>query len=589
MIATRPSIAPAANLDRAWRRPSRWASVPRLTLLACAGLVMQLGWVTVWTLSYRLTHENDFTYTYLVGRNAVWEHLHDLLVLGDALAPGIEPPQNLDILVNSLVLAFVVAGLGYLAAVLLLDRGIVAVPGAMWVLLGGTLVFQATLAVMPGIFTTDVSSYMMYGQIAGLYNLNPYLYPPDAFPGNPLVEWIHPIWRHTLSVYGPLWTDLSVPFARLISPLSLTDQMLAYRLLMNGVHVVNLALVWYLLGRFAPGGGSHRARLTAFAMFAWNPLVLFEIAGNAHNDALMVTFLLLSLVPLAGALGARGRRAEPPAGRRIGNLRWLASTVFLSLSALIKYTTGVVGLFYAVAWVRQLRSWRAAFLWLAAAAAIAVALTLLTVWPWLKLPDILDPILDAAGGKMYTNSVPDLAALTVSDQILDPNALNLPAAQDTARFWLKVVTRAAFALYLLWEIRHVWRISGAGARAAAEAVVEASVRVFLVLLLVVLTWVLGWYFLWPLALTTFLGWRRMLSRVVVGLTLTSLPVFYYHHYWSWHMSGAALFAYALPPLLLPVVAWAWSRWAPRSLPKPLLVQPGGPAPLHPVEGLNAPG
>ena len=554
-------------------------------------MVMQIGWAMVWTLSYRLTHENDFTYTYLVSRDAIWLRLHDLLVLGDALAPGIEPPQSLDILVNSLVLAFVVVGVGYLGAVLLMDRGTVAVPGALWVLLGGSLVFQVTLFLMPGIFTTDVSSYMMYGQIAGLYNLNPYLYPPDAFPGNALVQWIHPIWRHTLSVYGPLWTDLSVPFARLISPLSLTDQMFAYRLLMNGVHLVNLALVWHLLGRFAPEGGSRRARLTAFAMFAWNPLVLFEICGNAHNDALMVTFLLLSLVPISGALAARRRRraAEPVDADRIGNLRWLAGTTSVALSALVKYTTGIVGLFYAVAWVRQLRSWKASVAWLSVAAGLAVALTLGTAWPWLKLPEVLDPMLDAASGTMYTNSVPDLAALTVSDQILDPSGVNLQAAQDTAHFWMKVITRLAFLGYLAWEIRRVWRASGNGALATAKAVVEASVRVFLFLLVVVMTWVLGWYFLWPLALTTLLGWRRMLSWVVVAFTLTALPVFYYHHYWSWHMSGAVLFAYVGPPLLLPIVGWAWVRWAPRGLPERLVLTPAPTAPVHPAERLNAPG
>ena len=41
-----------------------------------------------------------------------------------------------------------------------------------------------------------------------------------------------------------------------------------------------------------------RARLTAFVVFAWNPLMLFDAAGNAHNDALMVTLLLLGIVPL---------------------------------------------------------------------------------------------------------------------------------------------------------------------------------------------------------------------------------------------------------------------------------------------------
>src|SRR5919202_627139 len=101
-----------------------FARVRGLFLLACAGAVMQIGWVMLWPLSYRLTHGNDFTYTYLVNNPAIWERLYELLVLADKLAPGIEPPQSLDILVNTLVLAFVVASCGYVAAVVLVDRGL---------------------------------------------------------------------------------------------------------------------------------------------------------------------------------------------------------------------------------------------------------------------------------------------------------------------------------------------------------------------------------------------------------------------------------------------------------------------------------
>ena len=109
------------------------------------------------------------------------------------------------------------------------------------------------------------------------------------------------------------------------------DQVFAYKLLMNAVQVVNLALVWWLLGRVF--GRKPRARLTAFIVFAWNPLMLFDAAGNAHNDALMVTLLLLGVVPLVWH-----RRSE-----QISNVEWSLGTLFVGMSALIKYTTGLVG------------------------------------------------------------------------------------------------------------------------------------------------------------------------------------------------------------------------------------------------------
>jgi hypothetical protein len=64
------------------RGPTVLVGAPlRLLLLGGAGLVMQLGWLMIWTFSYRLTHGNDFTYTYLTEHPGVWERLHDLLVL----------------------------------------------------------------------------------------------------------------------------------------------------------------------------------------------------------------------------------------------------------------------------------------------------------------------------------------------------------------------------------------------------------------------------------------------------------------------------------------------------------------------------
>src|SRR5262249_544385 len=193
---------------------------------------------------------------------------------------------------------------------------------------------------LPGLFTSDIFSYVMYGHISAIYNLNPYIYPPNYFPTNPLVNgnWIHPIWFDQPSVYGPLWTTISWVIARLMAPfddvvetvgdgsvlqVGLMDQVFIYKLLLNGVQLVNLALVWWLLGRVMPR--SPRGRLTAFAMYAWNPLMLFDTAGNAHNDAFMVTLLLLGVVPLVL------HRCQPT------NRGWAVGTVFVALSTLIKY------------------------------------------------------------------------------------------------------------------------------------------------------------------------------------------------------------------------------------------------------------
>src|ERR1700682_5621986 len=125
MIATRPASAPESG-----RKPSTTTSVlVRLLLLACAGIVMQVGWTMVWTLSYHLTHGEGFTFTYLETYTLAWEKLQELLLLANVRVPGLElpgfqGPVSRDITINTLVFAFIVTGVGYLAAIMLVDLGI---------------------------------------------------------------------------------------------------------------------------------------------------------------------------------------------------------------------------------------------------------------------------------------------------------------------------------------------------------------------------------------------------------------------------------------------------------------------------------
>lgn len=549
----RPSSPLADSPSRAVRSLTLRAQLVRLLLLASAGALLQIAWVMLWPLSYRLTHGNDFTYQYLIGHDAVWRRVYDLLMMANGLAPGIEPPHSLTLLVNAFTITCGVATVGYIAGVLLLDLGISDVKGALWIVVAVELASQALLFFMPGLFTSDIFSYIMYGQISATYSLNPYIFPPSFFPGNPVLYWIHPIWHNTPSIYGPLWTDVSWVIAQASAGLSLVNQTFVYKALMNVVQLANLGLVWWLLGRFAPQNGSRRARLAAFTVFAWNPLMLFDVAGNAHNDGLMVFFVLLALVPIAGWRRRPRWNPIPSAG-------WLAGLVSLTLSALVKYTTGVVGLFYVVAWAAQLRTWSRRALWIGLAAVACLGLTLVLALPWLDGPSVLQPMLDAAQGNLYTNSVPDLISQTLAAQILDPWRIDPTATLDAVRWWMKLLTRLAFVVYLAWEARQVWGVARRrDAAALRDAVVTSSVRTLLVLMLVVLMWVLEWYFTWPLALVTLLGWHRMLTKVTVAYTLTALPIFYIHNYLDSLMPGALVVLYAGLPLLLPLGAWAVRR------------------------------
>jgi hypothetical protein len=558
--------APARRPERATRKAERGTLWWALAGIVGAGLVIELCWLVLTPLSFRMTHGAEYTQTLLFEHSTLSGWLDGLLPLAVRLAPAIQQQSTyIDPQLNTLVGIFVLTSAAYLACVCLLDRvGSSGSRLAVVVVVLFALVFPLTLVPMPGLLTTDPFSYVMYGRISFIYRLNPYLVPPGAFPSDPLLGWIHPSWVMQPSVYGPLWTDLGWLMAKLGAGFSLVDQVFSYKLLANLAHLVNLGLVWWLLGRLLPA-----QRLTGFALYAWNPLVVFEFAGNAHNDVLMLTLLLLGLVPSAVSTRPAVRREALSAGSRAGRSGALVaegapspapfawSAVLVWLSALVKFTSGLVSLFLLVAWLRTRPRVRS----MAAVAVALLSLTLLVSWRWLEWPDALTPLVQAASGSFYGNSLVDLVGTSLGNRDL-----------------AKLLTRGLFLVYLAWEIRQVWRASD-----TVRAVLTASVRGLTAVLVLVLTWVLTWYFTWPLTLAVFLGWRTTLTRVVVALSLTCLPFIYLKHYWGDAMPDALALLY-----LAPLVGLALRRPSSRArtLPSaPPAVRQTGPAPQVPGPGV----
>ena len=120
----------------------------------------------------------------------------------------------------------------------------------------------------PVLLSTDTGSYTTYGRAHDPYHL-------------------HDGWA-TASVYGPLWTFVSEPIARVGSP------ELGFRLL-AAVCALGLAAgaAWLATNRAA-----------ALVFVGWNPLLALHGAGGGHNDVLMMTLIVLAL------LAARAGRSE---------------------------------------------------------------------------------------------------------------------------------------------------------------------------------------------------------------------------------------------------------------------------------------
>jgi hypothetical protein len=229
--------------------------------------------------------------------------------------------------------------------------------------LGAAAVFGLTLILLPSLPSDDLFSYILYGRISVIHHANPYVVLPSAFPNDPFLRLV--FWQGTRSVYGPAWLLLSNGMTILAQALggSLATYVLVFKLLGLSAHLANAFLIWLILGRLAPN-----RRLLGTLLYAWNPLCLLEFSASAHNDAIMLTFMLLGIYFLA-------REWE------------LAALVSFGFSISIKYVFLALLPFYLLLVMRKalargdtLPRTALAVGWRALVVAGVVALTLLPYW-----------------------------------------------------------------------------------------------------------------------------------------------------------------------------------------------------------------
>lgn len=168
------------------------------------------------------------------------------------------------------------------------------------------------LALVPPMGSADHLVYAVYGRLAVL-GLDPYTHTAHglAAVGDPIGRAAEPPWTATPSVYGPVGTAEQWLAAVLggDSP-HRTVAMLA------GFGALAFVLTTLMLARMA--GDDPRARARALLLFGVNPLLLFEVVGGAHIDAVAVMFAVAGLL----AFRAGVRSGSPPGAGAGGRPAW---------------------------------------------------------------------------------------------------------------------------------------------------------------------------------------------------------------------------------------------------------------------------
>ncbi len=158
----------------------------------------------------------------------------------------------------------------------------------LFLLLAGAVLFGLTLLFQPALFSDDVFTYIFSGRILTVYHADPLNTAPIQFSLDPYLQWVVS-GRNTPNIYGPLWLII----ASLLVSIGINSGPVVTLLLFKGVallsHLVNCVLVWAILGKIAPS-----RRLVGTLLYAWNPLVIIELAGSGHSEGVLLSILLLA-------------------------------------------------------------------------------------------------------------------------------------------------------------------------------------------------------------------------------------------------------------------------------------------------------
>jgi hypothetical protein len=182
-----------------------------------------------------------------------------------------------------LIAAFV----GYLAVIATANH---LRPRLLWAAIAGLL---GLFVLAPPLLSRDVFSYIAYERLEE-DGLDPYVSVPADQPTDAVLPFVG--WRHTPSVYGPVFAIAAYPLGVIgVAPALWTLKLL------SGLAVLALAAVTAHIASIR-GGDPQRCA----AMVALNPLVLVHVVGGAHNDSLMILAVMGGVALLVSGRQLKG-------------------------------------------------------------------------------------------------------------------------------------------------------------------------------------------------------------------------------------------------------------------------------------------
>jgi hypothetical protein len=148
---------------------------------------------------------------------------------------------------------------------------------------------MAAMAWMYPVSAIDVFIYAVRSRLFTEYGDNPLTAYPLDYQFDSYMRFASREWADNLSPYGPLWNLVAAP-ATLIGGDSIGLALAVFKVLAILSAIVGALLIFLALRPTRPA-----AAATGALLFLWNPILLWEGIGNAHNDLVLMVFVLAAI------------------------------------------------------------------------------------------------------------------------------------------------------------------------------------------------------------------------------------------------------------------------------------------------------
>jgi len=381
-----------------------------------------------------------------------------------------------------------------------------------------TAVIYASFTAMYPTNAIDVYIYAARSRLLTTYGENPNAAQPVVYwDSDPYMRFASQEWADNLSPYGPLWNQLAAPITW-IGGDSIGSAVVGFKLLGVASAIAISWLVYQIVRDRQPEWA-----LPAALFWLWNPLVLWDGIGNAHND---VTLML----PVIAALWAWQKRLD----------HWVIP--LLLASVLIKYVTLIlIPVALVAVWRRNpgSRERVTGVLWSVAGVLFLIAVSM---YPFYNV-DAMVTSAREQGAKVAASPAWVLMASMQEWSIADIEAETII---DVA-YGLAAITVAG------WMVA-CWR--------RPDRLPRATFEVMFIFMLIASTNQRGWYVIWLVPLAAVLiptaPWKRAILWSVTSMVGHTCSIWLWY-VWDFEAWGYYWYALIIVTLVyVPVIAlWLW--------------------------------